>query len=89
MVMFKMRDSVPSARYSSICNVLRLWRISLIPTFVIVDTAVRVRYAGCLIDIVLYSFYWSVSTISFYILSTGAFTGGVSVGVFTVQEHNR
>ena len=56
MVIFKMRDSVPSARYSSICNVLRLWRISLIPTFVIVDTAVRVRYAGCLIDIVLYSF---------------------------------
>ena len=23
--MFKMRDSVPSARYSSVCNVLRLW----------------------------------------------------------------
>ena len=22
-----MRDSVPSARYSSVCNVLRLWRI--------------------------------------------------------------
>ena len=31
MVAFKMRDSVPSARYSSICNVLRLWSISLIP----------------------------------------------------------
>ena len=30
-----------------------------------------------------------VSSISFYILSTGAFTGGVSVGVFTVQEHNK
>ena len=29
-----MRDSVPSARYSSICNVLRQWRsISLIPTY--------------------------------------------------------
>ena len=25
MVVFKMRDSVPSVRYSSICNVLRLW----------------------------------------------------------------
>ena len=27
MVVFKKRDSVPSARYSSICNVLRQWRI--------------------------------------------------------------
>ena len=24
---FKMRDSIPNARYSSVCNVLRLWRI--------------------------------------------------------------
>ena len=28
-----MRDSVPSARYSSVYNVLRLWSISLIPTY--------------------------------------------------------
>ena len=28
-----MRDSVPSARYSSYCNVLRQWSISLIPTY--------------------------------------------------------
>ena len=28
-----MCDSVPSARYSPICNVLRLWRIWLIPTY--------------------------------------------------------
>ena len=28
-----MRDSVLSARYSSICNVLHLWYISLIPTY--------------------------------------------------------
>ena len=27
-----MRDSVPSARYSHVCHVLRLWRILLIPT---------------------------------------------------------
>ena len=33
MVVFKMCDSVPSARYSSVCNVLRLWNISLIPTY--------------------------------------------------------
>ena len=33
MVVFKMRDSVPSARYSSVCNVLRLWSILLIPTY--------------------------------------------------------
>ena len=29
----KMRDSVPSVRYSSVCNVLRQWRIWLIPTY--------------------------------------------------------
>ena len=33
MVVFKMRDNVPSARYSPVCNVLRLWRIWLIPTY--------------------------------------------------------
>ena len=33
MVVFKIRDSVPSARYSSVCNVLRLWNILLIPTY--------------------------------------------------------
>ena len=28
-----MRDSVPSTRYSSVCNVLRQWNIQLIPTY--------------------------------------------------------
>ena len=28
-----MSDSVPSARYSSVCNVLLQWSISLIPTY--------------------------------------------------------
>ena len=28
-----MRDSVPSPRYSAICNVLREWKTSLIPTY--------------------------------------------------------
>ena len=28
-----MRDSVPSGSYSSVCNVLRQWNISLIPTY--------------------------------------------------------
>ena len=28
-----MRESVPSASYSSVCNVLRQWNISLIPTY--------------------------------------------------------
>ena len=31
--LFKMRDSVPSPRYSAICNVLRQWKTSLIPTY--------------------------------------------------------
>ena len=33
MVVFKMRYSVLRARYSSVCNVLRQWRIWLIPTY--------------------------------------------------------
>ena len=32
-VVFKMRDSVPSPKYSAICNVLRQWKTSLIPTY--------------------------------------------------------
>ena len=28
MVVFKMSDSVPSVRYSSVCNVLRLWSLN-------------------------------------------------------------
>ena len=32
-VVFKLRDCVPSVKYSRICNVLRLWRISLILTY--------------------------------------------------------
>ena len=28
-----MRDSVPSVRYSPVCNVLRQWKILLIPTY--------------------------------------------------------
>ena len=33
MVVFKMCDSVPSARYSPVCNVLRQWKTSLILTY--------------------------------------------------------
>ena len=33
MVVFKMRDSVPSSRYSAICKVLRQWKTLLIPTY--------------------------------------------------------
>ena len=31
--MFKMRDSVPSVSYSSVCNVFRQWSFSLIRTY--------------------------------------------------------
>ena len=34
MMVFKMYDNVPSTRYSSVYNVLRLWSISLIPTYI-------------------------------------------------------
>ena len=34
-----MRDSgVPCARYSPVCNVLRQWKTSLIPTYRVVDS---------------------------------------------------
>ena len=33
MVVFKMRDSLSSARYSPVCNVLRQWKTSLILTY--------------------------------------------------------
>ena len=33
MAVFKMCDSVSSARYYSVCNVLRQWRIWLIPSY--------------------------------------------------------
>ena len=46
MVVFKMRDSVPSVRYSSICNVLRLWKISLIPLMESTDSMI-VSYFCC------------------------------------------
>ena len=42
IVVFKMCDSVPSPRYSPVSNVLRQWRISLIPTYrvyLLYDTA--------------------------------------------------
>ena len=41
-----MCDSVPSASYSSVCNVLRQWNISLIPTYRVYrlyDTAYTAR----------------------------------------------
>ena len=46
MVVFKKSDSVPSVRYSSVCNVLRLWNISLIPTYrVYLHYDTRKRYS--------------------------------------------
>ena len=33
MVVFKMCDSLTSAIYSPVCNVLRQWKTSLIPTY--------------------------------------------------------
>ena len=39
-LVFKMRDSVPSASYSSVCNVLRQWSISLIPLIESTDSMI-------------------------------------------------
>ena len=54
-----MRDSVPSARYSPVCNVLRLWKIWLIPNYriyrlydanankILKDKAARIIFSQC------------------------------------------
>ena len=52
MAVSKMRDSVPSARYSPVCNVLRQWKTSLIPTY----TVYR-----------LYAYGYSIDTVYTYI----------------------
>ena len=40
-----MRNSVPSARYSSVCNVLHLLSISLIPTYrVYTDSMIIIKF---------------------------------------------
>ena len=44
IVVFKMPDSVPSASYSSVCNVLRQWRISIIPTYRVNRPCDTLRY---------------------------------------------
>ena len=38
----KTRDSVPSPRYSPVCNVLRQWKTSLIPTYRVVDSMILI-----------------------------------------------
>ena len=50
MVVFKKRDSVPSARYSSVCNVLRQWRIWLIPTYRVYRLYDNVMFANNYIE---------------------------------------
>ena len=59
MLLFKMRDSVPSARYSSVCNVLRLWNILLIPTY-----RVYLLFDNCYITESVDSIIESVDSIS-------------------------
>ena len=43
----KMHDSVLSARYSPICNVLRLWRIWLIPTYRVYRLYDKIMVVSC------------------------------------------
>ena len=45
MVMFKMRESVPSPRYYAICNVLRQWKTLLIPTIESTNSMVPIIHA--------------------------------------------
>ena len=52
-----MRDSVPSTRYSSVCNVLRQWNIPLIPTYRVYrlyDTYIELYYIYIYIYIYIY-----------------------------------
>ena len=41
-----MRDSIPSMRYSSVCNVLRQWNISLIP--ILIESVDSMIYIYCI-----------------------------------------
>ena len=41
-----MRDSVPSPRYSPVCNVLRQWKTSLIPTMILYLLSVMREYVS-------------------------------------------
>ena len=49
-----MRDSVPSASYSSVCNVLRQWNIPLIPTYRV--DIVFIMY--CMLDNIVFIMCW-------------------------------
>ena len=49
MVVFKMREIVPTARYSPVCNVLCQWKTSLILTY-----RVYRLYDTCLAAIIVY-----------------------------------
>ena len=62
-----MRDSVPSASYSSVCNVLHQWNISLIPTYRVYRLYDIYIYSSY---IVLYTgLYWTIPKLySSYIL---------------------
>ena len=73
MVVFKMRGSVPSARYSSICNVLRQWKTSLIPIYRVYRlydtayyTAACVLY--CSLCIILQSVYYTAAYVLYSVL---------------------
>ena len=63
MVAFKMRDSLPSARYSPICNVLRQWKTSLIPIYSLFKKDVHLRNdARTIIYIIIYNNYIYIDT---------------------------
>ena len=66
MVVFKKRDSVPSARYSSVCNVLRQWRIWFIPTYRVYrlyDISLTVVSLFCITHSRQYVLYHSLSSV--------------------------
>ena len=75
-----MRDSVPSASYSSVCNVLRQWSISLIPTYRVYrlyDTALHCKILHCTVIIILHctALYYTVLTLCSTILCVGCSVG--------------
>ena len=48
-----MRDSVPSPRYSPVCNVLRQWKTSLIPTYRVYDSTIESTDSMILLILIL------------------------------------
>ena len=86
MVVFKIRESVPIARYSPVCNVLRQWKTSLILTYrVYRDSMMRIIISE---NFVIENFCFSIFT--YFLLLEASTKFYIIMGEFTalnIKEH--